>query len=214
MAEISPEDTGPETIHLLNRFREGDQEALNRLYKRYFDRLHAVVRLRTGPKLRSKMDSLDIVQDAFLASLQGLDRFSYHSEGDFFHWICKVAENRIRDQAEHFAAGKRDIAKERPLEMQRPSVQSVFGPINELATSASPATKVVRAEDIQRLERAVDALPEDQREALLLVRYEQLSLAEAAGIMKKTRDAVRMLVARAIVALSKNLGSMHPRANG
>ena len=214
MTDTPERGTPPDTIHLINRFKGGDPEALNRLYERYFDRLHAVVRLRTGAKLRAKMESLDILQDAFLASLRGLDKFSYRNEGDFFHWICRVAENRIRDQAEHFAAGKRDIAKERPLEMQRPSVQSVFGPINELATSASPATKVVRAEDIQRLERAVDALPEDQREALLLVRYEQLSLAEAAGIMKKTRDAVRMLVARAIVALSKNLGSMHPRANG
>ena len=209
MAEMSPEDTGPETIHLLNRFRGGDREALNRLYERYLDRLHAVVRLRTGPKLRAKMESLDIVQDAFLASLRDLDNFTYRSEGDFFHWICKVAENRIRDQVEHFTAGKRDVARERPLEVQRPSVQSFFGPISELATSTSPATKVVRAEDVQRLEQAIDTLPEDQREALLLVRYEQLGLAEAADIMKKTRDAVRMLVARSIVALSKSLDTGH-----
>ncbi len=207
MADMSKDNASSATVHLLARFKEGDREALNRLYERYFDRLHAVVRLRTGPKLRTKMESLDIVQDAFLASLRGLDRFSYRGEGDFFHWICRVAENRIRDQAEHFAAGKRDISRERPLEVQRASTQSFFGPISELATSTSPATKVARAEDIQRLEQAVDALPEEQREALLLVRYEQLSLAEAAGIMKKTGDAVRMLVARAIVALSRSLGT-------
>lgn len=203
MAERSPPNA---TVCLLTRFQGGDREALNQLYERYFDRIHAIVRLRMGSRLRAKAESVDIVQEAVLASLRGLRDFTYRSEGDFFHWLCKITENRIRDQADHFLAKKRDMARERPLEVPGPSRGSVFGPIQELARFTTPGTQVVRAEDMQRLEQAIAELPEPQREAVLLVRYEGLSLQEAGEKLGRTPDAVRMLVARAIVALGKRLG--------
>ncbi|MBC8868162.1 MAG: sigma-70 family RNA polymerase sigma factor [Planctomycetes bacterium] len=192
------------TVHLLGKFKSGDREAVNVLYNRYFERLHAVVRMRLGPALRARTESVDIVQDAFLASLRGLEDVSCQNEGDFFHWLCKIAENRIRDKADHVFAAKRDAALERPLEPARPSGQSFFGPIQELARHThSPASKIVRQEDLQRLETAIDALPDIQKEALLLVRYEGLSQAQAGEKLGRSPDAVRMLVARAIVALGK-----------
>ena len=194
------------TARLLAQFGRGDHSALEDLYARYFDRLHAVVRLRMGPGLRVKMESMDVVQDAFAASLRSVGGYSANSEGGFFHWLCKIAENRIRDHAKHWARDKRDIHREGPIERQRPSGDSFFGPISELAVHTSPATRAALAEDIRRLEDAIDLLPTDQREALVLVRYEQLTFQEAAELMHKTPDAVRMLAARAIVSLGKNLG--------
>jgi RNA polymerase sigma-70 factor (ECF subfamily) len=180
------------------------------LCRRYLDRLHAVVRLRMGPRLRAKAESIDVVQEAFLAALGGLENFTYRGEGDFFHWLCRITENRLRDQADHFAAQKRNAARERPLEDRRGSAESYFGPIQELATFTSPASLVARADEVRRLEQAIDDLPEGQRESLLLVRYEGLSLQEAADQMNRTPDAVRMLLARAIVALGKSLGAGPP----
>jgi RNA polymerase sigma-70 factor (ECF subfamily) len=194
------------TQHLLSRFRQGDGEALGRLYGRYFDRLQTVVHARIGPRLRSKLESTDVVQEAFLASLRGLGTFEYTGEGAFFHFLCKLAENRIRDLADHYAAQKRDGRRERPLELRTPSAESVYGPLNELATFTTPATKAARREEVNRLLGAIDALPDQQREALILTRYEDLSFNDAACAMGKTPDAVRMLVARAIVALGKKLG--------
>ena len=198
------------TVQLLARFREGEREALNELYRRYYDRILAVVRLRLGPKLRARLEESDIVQEAFLASLQGAKNFTCRSEGDFFHWLCRLVENRIRDQVDRFAAQKRNADREVPLDPYRPSSASIFGPLHELATMTSPATRAARAEDVRRLEQAIDALPDVQREAVLLVRYEGLSFAEAAAVMSKTPDAVRMLVARAIVALGKSMGVVSP----
>ena len=206
MAEPPRTDSGQATVHLLDRFKAGDDQALDQLYGRYYDRMVAVVRLRMGTKLRAKMESMDVVQEAFLASLNGLKTFSYRGEGAFFHWLCKVIENRIRDLVERFGAQKRDPAKEVPLWPGRSSAESVFGPISDLAVSASPASEAALREETQRLEKAIDTLSEQQREALLLVRYEQLAFDEAASVMGKTPDAVRMLVGRAIVALAKSLG--------
>lgn len=198
------------TVQLLAKYRAGDDQAGSLLYDRYFDRIHAVVRLRMGPRLRAKAESLDIVQEAFLASLRRLEEFTYRTEGDFFHWLCTITENRIRDEADRFRAKKRDQARERPLQVRRPSRDSLVGPIVELAGGASPATQAVRDEDLHRLEQAVDALPQPQREALLQVRYEGLPLQEVARRMGRSPDAVRMLVARAIVALGKHLGQARP----
>ena len=141
-----------------------------------------------------------------MASLRGIDKFEYHSEGDFFHWLCKLTENRIRDKAEWFEARKRDLAREKPFADAQPSFESSLGPLNELATSTTPATMAERAEQVRRLTEAVDNLLPEQREALLLVRYEGLSMEVAAGIMGKSPDAVRKLASRAIVSLSHKLG--------
>jgi len=196
------------TVNLLGQYRDGDRQAVDALYDRYFDRAHAVVRMRLGRALRAKVESVDIVQDAFLASLRGLDNVSCNNEGDFFHWLCKIIENRIRDQADHVFAAKRDAAREKPLAAAGPSGDSVFGPLKELARNTlSPASKIVRIEDIKRLEASIDALPDNQREALLLVRYEGMSYQQAGEKLELTPDATRMLVARAIVALSKSMGS-------
>lgn len=194
-----------QTVHLLRRYRNGDDRALDALFGRYYERLRAVVRLRMGAKLRACCESVDIVQEAFLASFRALDDFTYRSEGDFFHWLCKITENRIRDQADYYAARKRDVSRKRPLELDRPSYDSFVGPIRELASFSTPSHRAIVAEDLIRLEAAIDDLPEAQREALLLVRYEGLSFSEAGERLKRSPDAVRMLVARAIVALSKRL---------
>jgi len=196
------------TVHLLGQYRDGDRQAIDALYDRYFDRAHAVVRMRLGKAMRAKVESIDIVQDAFLASLRGLDNVSCNNEGDFFHWMCKIIENRIRDQADHMRAAKRDVAREKPMEAAGPSGDSVFGPLKELARNTlSPASKIVRIEEIKQLEAAIDALPDNQREALLLVRYEGMTYEQAGGELELTPDATRMLVARAIVALSKSMGA-------
>jgi RNA polymerase sigma-70 factor, ECF subfamily len=196
------------TIVMLERYHAGDRTALNQLFARYYDRMLAVVHLRMGPALRARTQSADLAQEAFIAALRGLGDFKPRGEGDFFHWLCRVAENRIRDQVDHLGAQKRNAAREIPQAGARPSADSLCGPILEAVTQTSPGTLAARAEDLTRLEAAIDALPAPQREALLLVRYEGLSLEEAGDILQRTPDAVRMLVARSLVALGKSLGAV------
>lgn len=206
MAREPDECNALPTVRLLKEFREGDEVAFGHLYRRYFDRLRALVHLRLGPQLRAKLESIDIVQEAFMSGLKDAKGFTYRTEGAFFHWLCKLAENRIRDQAEYFAAKKRDADRERPLAILQPSVDSIAGPIKQLATSTTPASKAARNELLFRLTAAMDLLPEHQREAILLVRYEGLSMAEAGEVLAKTPEATRKLVARAMIALGRSLG--------
>ena len=195
------------TVDLLSKIKAGDQQARDNLYQRYYDRVLAVVRMRLGVRLRAKLESIDVVQDAFLRSLRTLEKFEYRSEGALMHWLTQNVERTIRDDADYFAAQRRDMNREVPITSAGPSMDSVFGPIAELATFTTPSQDVAKLEDISRLECALDKLPPDRREALLLVRYEGMSLAEAGQTMQRSPDAVRMLVARAIVELGKAFGA-------
>src|SRR4029077_9796948 len=102
------------TQFLLQRVQGGDKEALNELYNRYLMRVLAAVRARLGAELRQKVESWDIVQDAMMASLKNVPTFNHEGEGAFLNWLAKVVENRIRDQMDHFGAGKRDHRREVP----------------------------------------------------------------------------------------------------
>ncbi len=192
-----------ETIRLLRLAKAGDQRAIENLYARYGERLRTIVRFRLGPRLRSKMESCDVVQETLMASVRHFDNAVFESDGAFLHWLTKLAENRIRDLADHFSAKKRDVGRERPLETPGLSTDSAFGPIPELATHSTPSKAAVLTEDLKRLEDEVTGLPDDQREALLLVRYTGLTYAEAGRELGRTPDAVRMLDARARVSLAK-----------
>lgn len=194
------------TVRLLQAAKQGDRGAMDDLCSRYWERVHTVVRLRLGQALRAKVESSDIVQEVFLASLKGIETFEHGSEGDFFHWLCKLVENRIRDQAEYFQAKKRQAAHVMALQPELPNRTTVFGPLLQIGVSHTPSSDVMRREELDLLEEAVDELPDDQREAVILTRYEGLSLGEAASILSKSPDAVRMLVSRAIVSLGKRLG--------
>ncbi len=190
-----------ETISLLHKAKAGDARAVADLYARFGDRLQVVVRMRLGSRLRTKVESCDIVQETLLAALPQLEKGDFPTSGALFHWLTRLAENRIRDLADHFGAQKRDAGRERPLEIRNPSGDSMFGPIADIATTGTPSMYASHKEEIEALERAIDSLPDEQREALILVRYEGMSLAEAGAEMNRTADAMRMMVSRALVKL-------------
>ena len=97
------------TQHLVTLAKEGDNSALDQLCKVYSERVRRIVRLRMGKELRSKVESMDLVQDVLVCALGGLKDFTYKDEGDFLRWLSTIAENRLRDNLEKLHADKRDI---------------------------------------------------------------------------------------------------------
>jgi len=103
------------TQHLIALAKGGDDFALNELCRIYGTRVHRIVRFRMGKELRSKLDSMDLVQDVLISALGDLGDFAYKNEGDFLRWLAGIAENQIRGNLDKLHAGRRDIRKERPL---------------------------------------------------------------------------------------------------
>jgi len=197
-------ETCYKTQKLVLMAKEGDQAALNKLFAVYGERIRRILRLRMGGELRSKVESMDLVQDAFIAALKDLGNFTYQNEGDFLRWVSKIAENRIRDNIDQLHANKRDIRKEIPLSSNRPNTQDSFVATNEPIDATTPSVIIAKREHLDKLEKAIEGLKPEYRELILLTKIEGLSYKEAGTRLGKTPDAVRMLLSRAMAELSRD----------
>ena len=190
------------TQHLVTLAKEGDQCAINQLCRIYGERVRRIIRLRIDRKLRPKIDSVDVVQDALILALAGLGNFTYRNEGDFLRWLSRIAENRLHDVLDRFHAAKRDIRREIPFKIEETSTeQGSFGVGGPLQTT-TPSVLLSRKEQLDRLERAIDDLKPEYREVIFLSRIERLSHEEIGARVGKSKGAVAMLLSRALVALT------------
>ncbi len=189
------------TRQLVIQAKDGDKSALNQLYGAYAERVRWMVRLRMGKELRRKLDSMDVVQDAFLHALGGIEDFTYENEGDFVRWLSKIAENALRDNRDRLYAEKRDVRKEVPLgNGGRRNSSRFFGAPGPVATT-TPSVIMSRKEDLARLEKAIDALKPEYKEVIVLTKIEGFGYQEIGNRLSKSSEAIRKLVSRAMTAL-------------
>jgi len=153
-------------------------------------------------KLRSKLDSVDVVQDALILALAGLKHFTYRNEGDFLRWLSRIAENKLRDIFDEFHSDKRDVRREIPFKREEKSTEGGSFGANVPLDATTPSVLLSRKEQLDRLERAIDNLKPEYREVVFLGRIERLSHAEIAAKLGKSKGAVAMLLSRALVALT------------
>jgi RNA polymerase sigma-70 factor (ECF subfamily) len=189
------------TQHLVTLAKKGDKAALEHLCHVYGERVHWIVRFRMGSEIRLKLDSMDVVQDAFLFALEDLENFNYQEEGDFLRWLSKIAENRIRDNIKKLRADKRDIRKEVLFRNLVPTTQgSRLGALGPVAFT-TPSLIISKREELSKLERAINKLKPEYREVIILKKIEGLSYKEISKRLSKSTDAVGMLISRAMIAL-------------
>ncbi|MHC4175032.1 MAG: RNA polymerase sigma factor, partial [Planctomycetota bacterium] len=126
------------TQHLVALAKDGDESALDRLCTVYGPRVLWLVRLRMGKELRSKLESVDLVQDVFISALKDLGNFTYRNEGDFVRWLARITENRLRDNLDKLHADKRDIRKEVRLNTHKPTIEDSFAAALEPIDATTP----------------------------------------------------------------------------
>lgn len=177
---------------LLQRARAGSTEALNELYERCAGRLLAFIRLRLGRDLRSRLESRDILQATLLKSVEHIGDVQATDSRGLMAWLARIAEHEIRDRADYHHRQRRDAAREVPID------EAAAPP----AITRSALSKLILSEEAQRLEVALDSLSEHHREVILLRKFEGLSFGEIGRRLGKSEDACRMLLARAMTALT------------
>jgi len=190
------------TRELVALAKDGNESAISQLWTVYGARVHWIMRLRMGMELRSKLESMDLAQDALLSALGDLENFTYKNEGDFLRWISTIAENRLRDNLDKLHADKRDIRKE--IRIGRPGANTVsksavsFTPIE----ATTPSVIMSRKEELDKLEKAIDKLKPEYKQVIVLSKIDGLSYKEIADKLGKTSEAVRKLISRAMAALT------------
>ena len=190
------------TRHLVALAQDGDESALSQLCKVYGTRVLWIIRLRMGRELRSKLESMDLVQDVLMSALKDLGHFTYKTEGDFLRWLSRIAENKLRGHLQRFHANKRDIRKEVRLNGYRPTVEdSVVAALDAVVTT-TPSVILSKREELDKLAKAIDALKPEYRKVIVLTKIEGFSYKEIGERLGKSADAARMLFSRAMAELT------------
>lgn len=196
-----------QSLDLVRSAQEGDSDALNLLFERYYERVRRVVRMRLGRKLRQEMDSGDILQETFMAAAKAFDKYEVREEAALINWLAKLAENQIIRAADYHGAQKRN-------QDRRMHIQSLSGSGNLSETQSyqlpgdtpKPDDEVAGVEEEELLEACVSELDEEYRELIILREYAGASWEEIARETgRPSSDAARMMHGKAMLELSKLL---------
>ena len=186
-----------ETAELFQRARAGGNNDLEAFYERSARKLLPWIRLRMGRTLRAELESRDILQAVLVKSLDRLDQV--RDPESVMAWLARMAENEIRDRVDYHARQRRDAAQRVPIDDH---VEALPSPVRQALSLA------IVTEEGERLERALESLPDSQREIIVLRMLEELSFREIGARLDKSEDACRMAFARAMTALTLRIAAI------
>jgi RNA polymerase sigma-70 factor, ECF subfamily len=164
----------------IKRFQRGDAASFEAFYAEYGERLYRFCYRLCG----RSADAEDLSQEVFLAAYLGLDRFEGRSS--VATWLYRIATYRWRAMRQSLKAEAVTLDEEM-------SVLSLASDPEQ-----SGLAKVF-------LSRALNALPEDLREALLLVKAEGLKYREAAEVLGIPQGTIQYRVSEAMARLRTQL---------
>jgi RNA polymerase sigma-70 factor, ECF subfamily len=177
---------------LIKRIRNGEHEAFSALFEKHRPRLAVLIHYRLSPELRRFFEVDDVLQDTFLEAFRDFDQFKYELPGSFMSWLARISDHVMADLARSQGRQKRHAA-----EMLRfRSESNPAGP--EPIDSRTPSRIFAEEQGLQELLTKLNALPENYRQAILLVKVEGLTTQEAAARLGKTRESMALLLHRAL----------------
>lgn len=179
----------PETQQLVERARNGDRAAFDRLASTATPTVLASIRQRIGPALREEIDPEDVLQETLLRAFRSLVEFRWQGHRSFERWLRGIAANYILHSAR-----QRGIRKHLRIERE------------PQAAEASPSRQQRREERFDRLKRSIASLDADYRTVVQLARIEGLRIREIASRMKRSESSVRNLLFRAMQQLRQSFG--------
>jgi RNA polymerase sigma-70 factor (ECF subfamily) len=190
---------------LLLRAKGGDESALGRLLESYSNYLTLLARVQIGRRIQGKVDAGDVVQETFLEIHRQFPRFRGTTEAEFTAWLRRILAGQLALTLRHYLGTKgRDVNLERELGAQLDqSSQAMDGGF--VASTSTPSQHVSRREQAVLLADALDKLPPDYREVIILRHLEALPFADVAARMGRSEDSVQKLWVRALASLRRSM---------
>ncbi len=178
--------------------QDGDKAAYQQLLTEVTPYLRALVRRQSAGSLRDSADVEDAVQDVLLVVHR--IRHTYERGRAIRPWLATIASRRVID-----------VLRRRSQRNQHESTEEDAESVAEVCAAAdgNPEGHVARAHVSRKLRQAVSALPDRQREAVELLRWQELSLDEAAAVSRQTVGALKVAFHRALKSLRLALSKEH-----
>ena len=178
---------------LMARITEGDEYAFELLVGRHVSSILNLIYRFIGDRTKSQ----DLAQEVFIRVWQAAG--SYQPKAKFTTWIYRITANLCINELKS--------SRRRKLFQFLQFGEDQENTIEEVLVDASPSPEdlLLSREQSRRISDALQSLPDNQRLALILKRYDDLSYQEIAKILNCSVSAVESLIVRAKRALQKNL---------
>ncbi len=172
--------------------------------ERYRSYLHLLARTHLEGRLRGKLDASDIVQQTLLKAHASFHQFRGRGPAELAGWLRTILVRTLAHVVRDFSRARRDVALERSLEA---AVEQSSARLEAWLTAdqASPSEQAMHNEQLVRLADALAALPESQRQALVLKHCEGWSLNAIAEHLGRSPAAVASLLRRGLKQLRGQL---------
>src|SRR5262245_22868643 len=183
--------------------RAGSLEAMGETLEQCRDYLLLIARQELNPALQAKGGASDLVQETFLEAQRDFGQFQGETRAELLAWLRRLLLNNLANFARHYCdTDKRQVGREQPLASGTSSADRGGG---LPATLCSPSGQAIGREQAEAVQRALDGLPEDYRQVVLLRYREERSFEEIGRIMGRTANAIRKLWLRAVERLKDEL---------
>lgn len=170
---------------------------------RYQAWLRVLARNEIDSRFAGKFDPSDAVQQTLFAAWQDWDKFRGSAEAQRLAWLRQILAHQLAHLARHYGGTqKRDVSRE--LSLDQTLCRSAQR-LDAILPAGDPSPSGVAAANEQRLQlaEALERLPADYRQVILLRNIEDLPYEEVARRMQRSVGAVRMLWVRALAALQE-----------
>jgi RNA polymerase sigma-70 factor (ECF subfamily) len=173
--------------------------------ERFRTYLLVLARTHLAGQAGGRLEASDLVQQTLLEAHRDRARFRGQAPAEMAAWLRKLLACNLADARRAQARGKRDVHRERSLEAALADSSARLEGLLA-AGGSSPSQRAARDEDVLRLADALDALPQAQREAIVLHYWQDLPVAAVADRLGRTPAAVAGLLQRGLKALRCTLG--------
>jgi RNA polymerase sigma-70 factor (ECF subfamily) len=174
-------------------------------YRILIDRYQAMVFRTCMGFLHHKDDADDLTQDVFIQAYQALPNFK--GDASFSTWLYRIAINASLNMARKSSKNYLLQRLESMLGNEKVREFTLPAPDNE-----NPENILIQNEYREWVQKALNSLPENQRIAIVLSKYDDLPQKEIAAIMNTTEGAVEALIQRAKSNLREKLSHFYKKS--
>ena len=166
--------------------------------------LEVLARVHLDPRLRGKLDPADVVQQALLSAYAAWPELKNPDRPVLLAWLRRILARTLADVAKHYDRDRRAVDLERSLEADLD--RSASGLAGWLAADqTSPSQAAARNEESLRLADALAALPEPQREVVVLKHLRSWTLQRIAEHLGRSVPSVASFLRRGLEELRRRL---------
>ncbi len=196
-----------DSSELLELACQGDDAALGQLLADYRGRLRRMVEVHIDSRLAARLDASDVVQDTIAEATRRMTDFAEQRPMPFYAWLRRLAWQRMQDlHRRHVRAEKRSVLREQALLACLPDQSSLrLADCLAIGRELSPSRQLIQREQKLELYHALAEMNAGDRELLVMIYLEQMTIGEVAAVLGITAKATQMRHLRAIDRLRRHI---------